>query len=164
MEWINTRPMFNAIEVDWKWNKTSLIGSACRLHYGRTWSELNFGLWNPTLCYRMSRNPYVILTAVPLTRIYEDINWSSKQWDSFKIQTKSHNKSTPSNPIRVWTGGLEQSVWNRGLEQGILNIVSGTGGLEQRVWIGPVLTVSCEMISELHNLVIAEELDEIFNR
>ena len=113
----------------------------------------------------MSRNPYVILTAVPLTRIYEDINWSSKQWDSFKIQTLN----LITNPLRQIQSESGQGVWNRvyetgGLEQGILNIVSGTGGLEQRVWIGPVLTVSCEMISELHNLLIAEELDEIFNR
>jgi len=82
---------------------------------------------------------------------------------------KSHNKSTPSNPIRVWTGGLEQSVRNRGsgtgdLKHSVWNMGSGTGVLEQRVWIGPVLTVSCEMVSELHNLLIAEELDEIFNR
>ena len=58
--------------------KTILIGSACILHYGHTWSELNFGLWNPTLCYCMSRNTVVILTIVQLTTIYvfEEINWS----------------------------------------------------------------------------------------
>ena len=79
--------------------------------------------------------------------------------------TRSHIKSTQSRRIRAKTGGLgqclEQRVWNR---------VSGTWGLEQGDWIGrqtvaknwsKYLPVSCQMISEQHNLLMAEELAEI---
>ena len=66
MDWINTRLVFNALWVDWQWNKNY-----------PDWFSLEIALWThmitielwpvkPTLCYSMSRNPQVFLMVVHL--------------------------------------------------------------------------------------------------
>ena len=101
--------------------------------------RIELGLWNPTLCDCMSRNPYVIFALVPLTAIYDDSNWSEILFAKIEgdlLTSCQYLLRFRWDLLRFYSGGFRFSSYIL-----VLDIFSCKGA-HRRTGDGQVLSVS----------------------